>query len=65
MKAIACTKYGSPEVLQLVELIDSGKVQAVIDNLYPLDQIVEAHRYVDKGHKRGSVVITIPSSEEK
>lgn len=52
-------KGSSSELNYLTELVEINVLKPVIDKCYPFEQIVEAHRYVDKGHKRGNVVITI------
>jgi len=60
--ALGMTRYTKKDVLFLKKLVEAGKYRPVIDRSYPLEQVVEATKYVETGQKTGNVVLTVSSN---
>ena len=56
---LGIVRYTKPDVLALAELLQAGKYRPVIDRTYPLEDVVDAHRYVETHQKTGNVVLIV------
>ena len=56
---LGIVRYTKTDVLFVKELIEAGRYRAVIDRSYPLEQVIDATRYVETGQKTGNVVLTV------
>ena len=63
--AASGSRERAEDLRSLAELIEAGVLRPVIDRCYPLEEIVEAHRYVDTGRKKGNMAILVAGPEEE
>jgi len=55
----AFANHDAEKLIALKQIVEEGKLRTFIDRSYPLDEVINAHQYVEKGHKKGNVVLTI------
>jgi NADPH:quinone reductase-like Zn-dependent oxidoreductase len=65
-KKVLCvlSPQSTEDLIFLRGLIEEGKVRSIVDKCYPLEQAAVAHRYVEEGHKKGHVILTVAHTTE-